>query len=60
MSSRLEKKSEKVFHKLFLTNLSRIKKSLKKFFSDYLLADFYYIVRLVRIQKTQIKRSKCC
>ena len=49
MSSRSEKKSEKVFYKLFLANLLRIRRSLKKSFSNYSLADFYYIMRLARI-----------
>ncbi len=40
MSSRSEKKSEKVFYRLLLINLSRAKRSLKKSFSDYSLVNF--------------------
>jgi len=56
MNSRSEKESEKVFHRLLLANLSEIKRSLRKFFSDYSLAVLYYIMRLVRVQKLKSKK----
>ncbi len=57
---RSAEESEKVFHRLLLADSSRAKRSLRKSFSDCSLADLCHIVRLVRIQKTQIKRSRCC